>query len=372
MPRSKRPRKQYRPTDWSANTEALRQQSHGRSPIPEATKPAPATASAVRRSRGRYLVPAALVGAGAVGGAAYLAHRRRSNVTKLYNPFTDEIVEVEKGAINRFQTARSFGRAGVKMGTDRASRAGSRTGQAQRAGRAGLHRTADFGVRYGDRISLGAGVGLTGLDVFHRQQRKKAGVTKRSTIANPPGAPKMSIGWPPQSSKSVRALLPTGKHVGHANDLVHRKIRSRTEPRQKLLHITHGRRKVGKSELYYGGVELTPAFSHNGVYANQRNHGRNMEIAKGGRRAFAAGAAAGLAGGYGFDRITGGADSRGGYRAAMDSPAGRKHAAGIYGASATRDTKSLKTHARAFDRLHEDATRDRTKARNDRRRSDMR
>lgn len=146
----------------------------------------------------------------------------------------------------------------------------------------------------GRMIALG-GLGVTaggaGLYALHRSRRRKAAVGKQwitldgEVVELRKAAP---IALPVPSSRPVRALLPTGRHVSHANDLKRVKISPRRRPTSALRVYGKGvsmsttparlvptgrrpprpkspREVLGKSEGLFWGPD-TPALSHFGVY----------------------------------------------------------------------------------------------------------
>lgn len=149
---------------------------------------------------------------------------------------------------------------------------------------------------------LGVTAGGAGLYALHRSRRRKAAVGKQwvtldgEVVELRKAAP---IALPVPSSRPVRALLPTGRHVSHENRYKHVKISPRRRPTSTLrrytgvgkgvsLSTTPGRlvpvrRKppkptpretLGKAEGLFWGPD-TPALSHYGHYPAAAAFGRN-------------------------------------------------------------------------------------------------
>jgi hypothetical protein len=71
--------------------------------------------------------------------------------------------------------------------------------------------------------------------------------------------------WPPQSSTRLRALVPTGAHVGHANDLSVTHNSRGGGGRATALEVYHGHR--GKTAAKYRGVsKALPRFRATGSF----------------------------------------------------------------------------------------------------------
>lgn len=133
--------------------------------MPRPHPPAPHTPATPARAAGHgRLIAAGAAGAAVLGGAGYLAHRHRRNaVRKLYDPFTDSVVE--------------FGKS--------------------------VH-----------QLPASAGAKSTGLRV----------------------TPRRVPGLPVASSRSVGALVPTGRHVSHANQLKRVGSGRKTGPSTAVWH----------------------------------------------------------------------------------------------------------------------------------------
>lgn len=61
------------------------------------------------------------------------------------------------------------------------------------------------------------------------------------------------VAWPPQGAASVKALLPTGRHVSHANRLSHTHNSSGGGGKATTLERYAGKKSGGKTHLLRHG-----------------------------------------------------------------------------------------------------------------------
>lgn len=254
-----------------------------------------------RLGRGRLALIAAGTGAGAAG-FGYAAHRRRNAVNKLYDPFTDSVVEFGKsdnpngqaGAARRI-TAGAFGgwhslaagRRGEKgkafLSTLGHTAGGAAAGVgASLLSRGKLARTMTYGgAQGGNQLAVSSN---------QRKGRYKQDPSKvRKAVSGPRGRNYPdSLKLQPSIGRGRLVATPNGrKQAGSATSL-ERFTAIGSKGRQmpsnngrwgstKLGHYTKGRNVKKNDDLVFGGefntfgggVEVTPAFSHTGQFAAQ-------------------------------------------------------------------------------------------------------
>jgi hypothetical protein len=175
------------------------------------------------------------------GGALYLHHHRRQTVSKYYDPFSGQQVEIAKAEPTfkqKYVYDSRFGLPGQKRGkaerkeVRHAYMSGMPKGAAiggALAGAGGAKLGGRRGALIGGTIGAIEGSSIGGLI---RGTKRRTQIQRRDSFG------KTDI--PPTGTRYIGALLPTGKHVSHANDftVAHPKGLKRQTRRSTLQRYT--------------------------------------------------------------------------------------------------------------------------------------
>jgi len=299
-----------------------------------AQSPAPV----VQRGRGRVLIPLA-IGAGAIGGAAYLASRsrkrRQDQVVKYWvDPFDGRTVVVGKAdrrdvedmsdrELQRYRNREGWKAAGglygginaaalspflmqktteseyvpfkptptrqIGMGEFKTVTRGP--GKAKKAGAIALAGGGLGAAIWGGKKAINSNRAHEEVERRSMGNRRvKKGIEMGYLVPISKAAP---IAWPPQRATAVTPRVPSGPHVGHANDLKRFTGKGPRTRRTELLNIGRRGRGVGRkiaknydptfiaypSTTFGGGLEMTPALSRNGYWEVEKGVGDKARAA---------------------------------------------------------------------------------------------